>query len=95
MGDLTKVVSDVLTLLMRLGSAILSAVEAIEASLREQLTANGVPPLIQTLILVVLAFATLLLVLRVLGGLLRWAVIVILVLIVVQMMMPTLMLSWR
>jgi hypothetical protein len=91
MGDLTRVVSDVLMLLIRMGTAILSAVEAIEMSMREQLAVMGVSPLTQTLILVVLAFAIILLALRVFGGLLRLAVIVVLVLIALQVMMPALM----
>lgn len=92
MDDLKRVVSDVLAILIRVGGAILSAGEAIEVSVREQLAAMGASPLTQTMVLVVLAFAIILLALRIFGGLLRLAVVVILVLIALQVIMPTLML---
>jgi hypothetical protein len=92
MGDLTRVVDEIIRLLIRLGGSILEAVQAIEASLRVQLNAMGVPPAIQTIILVGASIGIILLAVRVLGGLLRFFVIVVLILLAMKLLLPAMML---
>ena len=92
MGDLTRVVDEIVRLLIRLGGSILEAVQAVETSLRVQLSAMGVPPTIQTIILVGASIGIILLALRVFGGLLRFFVIVVLILLAMKLLLPAMML---
>jgi hypothetical protein len=92
MGDLTRIVNDIVRLLVRLGGSILAAVQAIEMSLRGQLSAAGVPPTIQTLILVAAAIGLMLLAVRIFGGLLRFFIIVVLILLAMKVLFPAMML---
>jgi hypothetical protein len=92
MGDLTRIVDDVVRLLVRLGGSILDAIQSIEISLRLQLSAAGLPPTAQTAILILAAIGMILLAVRVLGGLLRFFVILVLVLLALKLLLPAMML---
>jgi len=92
MGDLTRIVDDIVRLLVRLGGSILDMVESIEVSLRLKLGAAGLPPTVQTAILVLAAIGMILLAVRILGGLLRFFVILVLILLALKLLLPAMML---
>ena len=92
MGDLTRVIDDIVRLLIRLGGAMLDATQSVEEPLREHMSATGIPATFQTIILLVAAIVMILLAVRIFGGLLRFAVIVVLGLLAIKVLMPNLLL---
>ena len=85
-----RFVDSLLNIVIQLGHLIVAALVAIELWLRDQLALAGVPPVIQTVLLI--AFAALLIVgsLRLFGGLIRVAVVLVLVLFAIHIIMPVL-----
>lgn len=90
METFRRAVDGLLNALVELGHLIVSGLVALELWLRSQLATAGLPPAIQTVLLV--AFAVLLIVaaLRLFGGLFRVAVILVLILIAIHIIMPAL-----
>lgn len=91
MHDLMRLVDDLVRLIVRLGEMMLSGVGTAAVSLREQMTELGIPAQVQTIVLVLLAVAIVLLAVRLLGGVLRLAVIVVLVILAIQLTLPAIM----
>ena len=91
MDDVMRVVDDVLQLIVHLGEMLLGSMETIGQVLRDQMTNLGVPIQAQSIVLVLLAIAAVLLAVRVLGGLLRFAVIVVLIILAIRLALPNIM----
>ncbi len=90
MTSFTHALETLLHLFVQLGNLIVSGIVAIELWLRAQLAQVGLPPAIQTLLLIVLAVMLIVAALRVFGGLIRIAVVVVLLLIGIHILMPIL-----
>jgi hypothetical protein len=90
MDDVNRVLDSLLQLVVGLGDLIVNAIVAIELWLRVQLGTMGLSPQIQTVILIALAVLLILGALRLFGGLVRIAVVLILALIAVHILMPVL-----
>jgi hypothetical protein len=86
----THVVNSLLQLVIALGDLIVGGIITIELWLRAQLTQFGLPPNIQTVILVALAALLIIASLRLFGGLIRVAVVLVLILIAVHILLPVL-----
>jgi hypothetical protein len=94
MDDLARVVGDIIRLLLRAGESFVSGLEAVEISFRDQMTIMGVSPPVQTVLMVLAAIALILLSVRLFGGLIRFAVILILALLAINLLLPS-MLHWN
>ncbi len=90
MDDINRVLNSLLQLVIGLGDLIVSGILAIEALMRGQLATLGLAPPVQTAILVALAVLLILAALRLFGGLVRIAVVLVLALIAVHILMPVL-----
>jgi hypothetical protein len=90
MDDVRRVLNSLLDLVFRLGDIIVTGIIAIEFWLRSQLGLLGVPAPFQTIILIALAVVLIVLALRLFGGLIRIAIILILALIAIHILMPVL-----
>jgi hypothetical protein len=90
MDSFAHLIRSLLDLLIELGNIIVAALITVEVWLRAQLTQFGLPPVIQTVILI--AFAALLIIgsLRLFGGLIRVAVVLVLILIAIHIALPVL-----
>lgn len=88
MDSFRRTIDSILALLLQIGDLIVAGIVAIELWLREQLGQFGLPPNVQTAILVALAALLILASLRLFGGLIRVALIVVLLLIALQFVMP-------
>lgn len=83
-----QVLDAVFTFLSSVLGALLPLVGQTETWLRGQMAALGVPPELQTAAVLAVAVLLLLTVLRVLGGLLRIALVTVLIALVVQALAP-------
>jgi hypothetical protein len=90
MDNVNRVLNSLLQLVIGLGDLIVGGILAIEEWMRGQLATLGVSPQIQTVILVVLAVVLILAALRLFGGLIRIAVVLVLALIAIHILMPVL-----
>jgi hypothetical protein len=86
----THIINNLLQFLIRLGDLIVGVIVTIELWLRAQLMQLGVAPPVQTVILIALAAVLILGSLRLFGGLIRVAVVLILILIAIHILMPVL-----
>jgi hypothetical protein len=86
----THVINSLLQLVIALGNLIVGGIITIELWLRAQLDHFGLPANVQTVILVALAALLIIGSLRLFGGLIRVAVILVLILIAVHIMLPAL-----
>jgi hypothetical protein len=84
----THAVNTVLQLLIELGNLVLAGIVAIEVWIRAQLTLLGLPPAVQVILLVAVALVLILTALRLFGGLIRVAVVLVLLLIVTHALLP-------
>jgi hypothetical protein len=85
---LQTIIDTLLQLLTRFGLAIAALLTGLELWLRRELQDLGVPHEVQTLVLVVVAVLLILGSLRLFGGLIRIAAVLILVLIAIHIVMP-------
>ena len=88
MDTVNHVLESLLGLITLLGGLIVDAIVAVETWLRGFLGSLGVPPNIQTVLLIAVAVVLILAVFRLFGGLIRAAIIIILLLIVIHVLMP-------
>jgi hypothetical protein len=90
MDAFTHAINTLLQLLVHIGDLLVAALVAVELWLRGQLATFGLPPAVQTVIM--LALAALLIVgsLRLFGGLIRLIVLLVLVLIAIHILLPVL-----
>jgi hypothetical protein len=87
-GNLEHAINTLLDLLKQFGLAIAALLAALELWLRGELQHLGVPHTLQTVILLGVAAILVLGSLRLFGGLVRVAVVLILVLIAIHIVMP-------
>jgi hypothetical protein len=85
---LQSTIDSLLKLLTQFGLAVAAILTALELWLRDELKVLGVPHDAQTLILVVVAAALVLGSLRLFGGLIRVAAVLVLLLIAIHIVMP-------
>lgn len=90
MNSFAHLIESLLQLLIRLGNIIVAAIVVVELWLRAQLTHLGLPSAVQTVILLALAALLILASLRLFGGLIRVAAVLILILIAIHIVMPLL-----
>lgn len=90
MAGFEHAINRLLQLLIQAGNLIVSALVTIEVWLRGQLAQLGLGPAAQTAIMVVVAALLILGTLRLFGGLIRVAVVLILILISIHIMLPVL-----
>ena len=88
MDRISHFVMEVLQLLIKLGTVIVAALVAIELWLRAQLAHLGLPPVIETVIMLAVAALLILGSLRLFGGLLRIIVVLILTLLALHILLP-------
>jgi hypothetical protein len=84
------VIDSLLQLLIQLGNIVVGWIVIIEDALRTQLTHLGVVPQLQTIILLAVAVILILGALKLFGGLIRVAVVLVLLLIAIHILMPIL-----
>jgi hypothetical protein len=89
-NSFTHVINTLLQLLISLGNVIVAGIVAIELWLRAELGHFGLPPNVQTIILIALALLLILGSLRLFGGLVRAAVVLVLILIAIHILLPIL-----
>lgn len=88
MNSFQHVINTLLQLLVHFGDLVTAAIVAIELWLRSELQQFGLPRSIQTVILVALAVLLIVGALRLFGGLIRVAVVLVLLLIAIHIMLP-------
>jgi hypothetical protein len=86
----TDAINSLLQLLIGLGNLIISALIAIEIWLRDHLAQFGLPPNVQTIIMLCVAAVLILGALRLFGGLIRVGVVIILILVAIHIVLPIL-----
>jgi hypothetical protein len=84
------VINSLLQFLIRLGDVIVGGIVTLELWMRGQLSQFGLTPQVQTVIMVALAAVLILGSLRLFGGLIRVAVVLVLILIALHIVMPVL-----
>lgn len=90
MDSFKHVIDSLLQLLVQLGNIIVGWIVIIEDALRRQLMQLGVAPQLQTIILLAVAVILILGALKLFGGLIRVAVVLVLLLIAIHVLMPIL-----
>ena len=90
MDSFKHVIDSLLQLLVQLGNIIVGWIVIIEDALRHQLMQLGVAPQLQTIILLAVAVILILGALKLFGGLIRVAVVLVLLLIAIHVLMPIL-----
>lgn len=90
MDSFAHVINSLLQILIQLGDLIVGAIVTVEVWLRDQLAQLGLPPVIQTVIMLALAVVLIVGSLRLFGGLIRVAVVLVLVLIAIHILLPVL-----
>jgi hypothetical protein len=90
LDSFTHVVRSLLDLLIELGNIIVAALITVELWVRAQLTQLGLPQVIQTVILIAVAAFLIIGSLRLFGGLIRVAIVLVLILIVLHVALPVL-----
>lgn len=88
MGSFENAINTLLDLLKQFAMAVAAILTSLELWLRAELQALGVPHTVQTLVLLVVAAILVLGSLRLFGGLIRVAVVLILLLIAIHIVMP-------
>ncbi len=88
MAAFNHALQTLLNLLIQFGNLVMAGIVACELWLRAELTLLHVPRPIQTVLMVALALLLIVAALRLFGGLIRVAVIVVLVLIAIHVLLP-------
>jgi hypothetical protein len=83
-------INSLLQLLIDLGNLIVGGIVTLELWLRAQLAQFGLPPGIQTVIMIALAVLLIIGSLRLFGGLIRVALVLVLILIAIHIVLPVL-----
>jgi hypothetical protein len=84
----TNVIDSLLQLLIRLGDAIVDGIVALELWMRVQLEQLGLTGPAQTVVMVAIAVVLILAALKLFGGLIRVAAVLVLLLIALHIVMP-------
>jgi hypothetical protein len=86
----TRVINNLLQLLIQIGNLIVGWIVMLEVWLRAQLAQLGVAQQMQTAILIAVAVVLILASLKLFGGLIRVAAVLVLILIAIHILMPVL-----
>jgi hypothetical protein len=89
-NSFTHLINSLLQLLIDLGNLILGGIITVELWLRTQLGQFGLPPMVQTLILLALAALLIVVSLQLFRGLIRAAAVLVLILIAIHIVLPVL-----
>jgi low affinity Fe/Cu permease len=84
------IINSLLQLLVRLGDIIVGGIVTLELWMRGQLSQFGLTPQVQTVIMVAIAVVLILGSLKLFGGLIRVAAVLVLILIALHIVMPVL-----
>jgi hypothetical protein len=87
-GNLESAINTLLQLLKQFGLAVAAILTSLELWLRNQLQHLGVAPVIQTVVLLAVAAVLVLGALRLFGGLIRIAIVLILLLVAIHIVLP-------
>lgn len=90
MQNVKHLVDTLLHLVVRIGHLLVSAIIAIELWIRNELSHAGLPPALQTVLMLAVAGLLILGALRLFGGLVRIAVVLLVVLIAIHIILPVL-----
>ena len=88
MDSLRDAIDSLFSLLLQIGDLIVAAIITIELWLRGQLEQFGLAPAVQTTIMVILAVLLVVATLRLFGGLIRIAVVLLLMMIALHFLVP-------
>jgi len=88
--NFTRVINELLQVLIELGHALVGVLISIELWVRGQLQQFGLTPNTQTAIMVGVAAVLILATLRLFGGLIRVALVLILILVALHILLPVL-----
>jgi hypothetical protein len=86
--NLQTAIASLLQILKQLGVALASILTELEVLLRNELQHLGVPPNLQTVILIAVAVLLILGALRLFGGVIRIAIVLILLLVAIHIVLP-------
>jgi hypothetical protein len=90
MDAFTNAINSLLHLLVQIGDLLVAGLVAVELWVRGQLATFGLPPAVQTVIMLALAAVLILGSLRLFGGLIRIIVLLVLILIAIHILLPVL-----
>jgi hypothetical protein len=90
MDQVNRAITGLLNALESLFRLVLAGFTGLEAWLRTQLVALGVPPRMETVILIAAAVALVLIALRAFGGLIRVLLVLFFVLLLLHLLLPAL-----
>lgn len=90
MASFRQAIDSLLHVIIQIGTLLMAAIVAIEAWLRHALAQTGLPLGAQTVLMLVAAALLILASLRLFGGLIRIAVVLVLVLIAIHLIVPAL-----
>lgn len=90
MDKANQVINGLLHLIIQIGHLLMSAVIGLELSIRDELAQAGLPPPVQTVLMLAIAALLILGALRLFGGLIRIAVVLLLVLVAIHIILPVL-----
>ncbi len=90
MDAFTNAINSLLHLLVKIGDLLVAALVAVELWVRAQLATFGLPPAVQTVIMLALAAVLIVGSLRLFGGLIRAIVLLVLILIAIHILLPVL-----
>ncbi len=88
MESFTQLINRLLRIVITVGNIVLAGIVAIELWMRGQLAQLGVPKTLQTVLLATVAILLIVASLRIFGGLIRVALVLILVLIALHILAP-------
>ena len=90
MDSFAHVINSLLQLLIRLGDIIVGGIVTLELWMRDQLSQFGLTPQVQTVVMLAIAVVLILGSLKLFGGLIRVAVVLVLIVIGLHIVMPVL-----
>lgn len=90
MQHASQIVDTLLHYLVQIGRLLMSAVLALELWIRGELSQAGLPPAVQTVLMLAVAALLIIGALRLFGGLIRVGVVLVLLLIAIHIVLPTL-----
>lgn len=88
MDNVTNVINRLLQILIELGNLIIGGIVTLEVWLRGQLGQFGMSAQVQTVIMLALAALLVVGALRIFGGLIRVAIVLVLILIAIHIVLP-------
>jgi hypothetical protein len=88
MGDVDNVVNSVLLRLTQIFDFVMAYLADLESSVRELMNERGIPPALQTAILIIVALIVAVVALRLLAGIFRLVIVLLAALVAVHLVWP-------